>query len=101
MVGDSADGYPGISGIGKSTAVQLLKQYGPIESWPDKVVKKNREQALLFKRLATLITDAPLFKNVEELRWRGPTKSFSEYAAKMGDPGLLKRANDVAVKGRS
>ena len=101
LVGDSADGYPGISGIGKSTAVQLLKQYGPIESWPDKVVKKNREQALLFKRLATLITDAPLFKNVEELRWRGPRKSFSEYAAKMGDPGLLKRANDVAVKGRS
>ena len=101
LVGDSADGYPGIPGIGKSTAVQLLKQYGPIESWPEKVVKKNREQALLFKRLATLITNASLFKNVEELRWRGPTKWFSEYVTKMGDPELLKRANDMAAKVRS
>jgi 5'-3' exonuclease len=101
LVGDSADGYPGIPGIGKSTAVQLLKQYGPIESWPDNVVKKNREQALLFKRLATLITDAQLFKDVDELRWRGPTKSFSEYVTKIGETGLLKRANEMAAKVRS
>lgn len=98
LVGDSADGYPGIPGIGKSTAVQLLKQYGPIESWPEKALRKNREQALLFKRLATLRSDAPLFKHVEELRWRGPTKSFSEYVAKMGDPDLLKKATTVAAK---
>ena len=101
LVGDSADGYPGIPGIGKSTAVQLLKQYGPIESWPEKVVRKNREQALLFKRLATLNTDAKLFKDVEELRWHGPTKSFSDYVVKIGDTGLVKRANEMADKVRS
>jgi 5'-3' exonuclease len=101
LVGDSADGYPGIPGIGKSTAVQLLKQYGPIESWPEKVVRKNREQALLFKRLATLNTDAKLFKDVEELRWHGPTKSFSDYVVKLGDTGLVKRANEMADKVRS
>ena len=101
LVGDSADGYPGIPGIGKSTAVQLLKQYGPIESWPEKALRKSREQALLFKRLATLRTDAQLFEDVEELRWRGPTKSFSEYVTKIGETGLLKRANEMAAKVRS
>lgn len=54
LVGDSADGYPGIPGIGKSSAAQLLNQYGPIESWPAKLLVRNREQALLFKQLATL-----------------------------------------------
>jgi 5'-3' exonuclease len=98
LVGDSADGYPGIPGIGKSSAAQLLNQYGPIESWPAKLLVRNREQALLFKQLATLRTDAQLFDDVEQLRWRGPTPSFSEYVAKMGDPDLAKRANTIAAK---
>jgi 5'-3' exonuclease len=98
LVGDSADGYPGISGIGKTGAAQLLNQYGPIEAFPDKVLGKKREQALLFKHLATLRTDALLFDDVDELRWRGPTPAFAELAAKMDDPRLLKRANDVAAK---
>jgi 5'-3' exonuclease len=98
LVGDSADGYPGISGIGSTGAAQLLNQYGPIEDFPEKVLKGKLELALLFKRLATLRTDAPLFKSVEQLRWRGPSSTFAALTAKMGDPRLLTRANDAAAK---
>jgi 5'-3' exonuclease len=98
LVGDSADGYPGIAGIGKTGAAQLLNQYGPIEAFPEKVLKGQREQALLFKRLATLRTDATLFGNVDHLRWKGPTPAFAELTTKMGDPRLLDRANAMAAK---
>jgi 5'-3' exonuclease len=99
LVGDSADGYPGIAGIGKTGAARLLNDYGPIETFPDKVFSGGqREQALLFKRLATLRTDAQLFKNVDELRWRGPTSTFAALTTKMGEPRLLEKANAVAAK---
>ena len=98
LVGDSADGYPGISGIGKIGAARLLNQYGPIEDFPEKVLGRQREQALLFKRLATLRTDALLFSDVDQLRWRGPTSAFAELTTKMGEQGLLARANAVAAK---
>jgi 5'-3' exonuclease len=98
LVGDSADGYPGISGIGKTDAARLLNQYGPIEMFPEKVLVKQREQALLFKHLATLRTDALLFSDVDQLRWLGPTPAFAELTAKMGDPRLLDRANAAAAK---
>lgn len=98
LVGDSADGYPGISGIGKVGAAQLLNQYGPIESFPKKVLAAQREQALLFKRLATLRTDAVLFTDVEQLRWRGPTDDFAAFALKMEEPRLLARAQALAEK---
>ncbi len=98
LVGDSADGYPGISGIGKIGAAQLLNQHGPIEAFPEKALGGKREQALLFKRLATLRTDAPLFTDVEQLRWRGPTATFVKLATTMGDPKLLERANAAAAK---
>src|ERR1051325_8948794 len=71
LVGDSADGYPGIAGIGAVTAARLRNQYGPIESFPATVLGDGRDRALLFKRLATLRTDAPLFRDVDELEWRG------------------------------
>ena len=98
LVGDSADGYPGISGIGKITAAGLLNRYGPIEDFPEKLLAGRREQALLFKRLATLRTDAKLFSDVDELRWRGPTSSFARFTTKMGEPRLLDRANVLAAK---
>jgi 5'-3' exonuclease len=98
LVGDSADGYPGISGIGKTDAARLLNQYGPIEDFPEKVLGGRREKALLFKRLATLRTDAPLFSDVDQLRWRGPTSAFGELTTKLGDPRLLTRANAAAAK---
>jgi 5'-3' exonuclease len=98
LVGDSADGYPGIPGIGKTGAARLLNQYGPIEDFPQEVLGRQREQALLFKRLATLRTDAPLFSDVDQLRWRGPTSAFADLATKMREPGLLARANAVGSK---
>jgi len=98
LVGDSADGYPGISGIGSTGAAQLLNQYGPIEDFPATVLKEKREQALLFKRLATLRTDAPLFNDIEQLRWTGPTSNFAAFTTKMGDARLLDRANALAAK---
>jgi 5'-3' exonuclease len=98
LVGDNADGYPGIPGIGKTGAARLLNLYGPIESFPEKVLVEQREQALLFKRLATLRTDALLFSDVDQLRWRGPTSAFAELTTKMGEPRLLARANAVGAK---
>jgi 5'-3' exonuclease len=98
LIGDSADGYPGISGIGKVGAAQLLNEYGPIEKFPKNVLVRHRDQALLFKRLATLRTDAPLFSDIDQLRWRGPTPAFAELTVKMKEPRLLERANAAALK---
>jgi 5'-3' exonuclease len=92
LVGDAADGYPGIPGIGAVTAAQLLNRHGPIEKFPPTVLGGQRDAALLFKDLATLRTDAPLFRNVDELRWRGPTAAFAAYAGRMKAPRLLERA---------
>jgi 5'-3' exonuclease len=100
LVGDSADGYPGISGIGKVGAARLLNEYGPIEKFPKNMLIGKRKQALLFKRLATLRTDAALFDNVDELAWRGPTPEFAELTEKLGDARLLERAGRAAVEGR-
>ncbi len=97
LVGDAQDGYPGISGIGKTTAARLLNQYGPIEGFPTSVLGEERERALLFKNLATLRTDAPLFRDVDELRWRGPTNAFTSYSERVGDAGLVERSRKAAV----
>lgn len=91
LVGDAADGYPGIPGIGAKTAARLLNVHGPIETFPQHLLGENRELALLFKKLATLRTDAPLFKNVETLRWRGPTRGFEEWTRRMDAPRLNER----------
>jgi 5'-3' exonuclease len=98
LVGDAQDGYPGIAGIGKATAARLLNQYGPIEAFPDSVLGLERDQALLFKDLATLRTDAPLFDDVDALAWRGPTASFEAWAAKIGDARLLERCLKAASR---
>ena len=92
LVGDAADGYPGISGIGRVGAARLLNRYGPIETFPPEVLGDRLEQALLFKDLATLRADAPLFRHVEEIAWRGPTDAFGAWADRLGEPGLLERA---------
>jgi 5'-3' exonuclease len=91
LVGDAADGYPGIPGIGAKTAAQLLNNYGPIENFPPDILGEQRDLALLFKNLATLRTDAPLFKKVETLRWRGATPAFATWAKRMEAPRLLER----------
>lgn len=91
LVGDSADGYPGIPGIGAGTAARLLNRYGPIESFPPNVLDGRRERALLFKDLATLRSDAPLFTHADELRWRGPSPEFPSWCERIGDERLLER----------
>jgi 5'-3' exonuclease len=102
LVGDAQDGYPGIAGIGRTTAARLLNQYGPIEDFPDSVLGAQRERALLFKDLATLRTDAPLFGDVDELEWRGPGPEFPGWAEKIGDKRGLERClkAQAALSGR-
>jgi len=91
LVGDAADGYPGIPGIGAVSAARLLNKHGIIEDFPATVLGDKRDLALLFKHLATLKTDAPLFRNIDELRWRGPTEAFAASVERMGEPRLLRR----------
>jgi 5'-3' exonuclease len=91
LVGDAADGYPGIAGIGSITAAQLLNRHGAIENFPPALLGGRRDLALLFKDLATLRIDAPLFRDVDELRWRGPTRAFASWTKRMEAPRLLER----------
>jgi 5'-3' exonuclease len=92
LVGDAADGYPGLPGIGRITASRLLNRHGVIEGFPPDVLGDSRDLALLFKDLATLRTDAPLFGGVEELKWRGPTDRFAECVELLGDARLRERS---------
>jgi 5'-3' exonuclease len=105
LVGDAADGFPGVPGFGKKTAASVLSRFGHIEAIPADVFKsgrlagvlsEHREMALLFRTLATLRGDAPLFKSVEELRWTGPTASFADYAKRIEGPDLIERAERAA-----
>jgi 5'-3' exonuclease len=98
LVGDAADGYPGIPGISAKTAAQLLNRYGQIENFPSNVLGEQRDLAVLFKKLATLRTDAALFKKVETLRWRGATPAFAAWAERMEAPRLLERCEKAAIK---
>jgi 5'-3' exonuclease len=100
LVGDSADGYPGITGCGPRTAAALINRYGPIEKFPKDVLRSNgevnnRKLALLFKDLATLRIDAPLFDNVDEMRWSGPEPSFQSIAETIGEPRFISRVRKL------
>ena len=95
LVGDSADGYPGIPGFGVITAARLIARHGPIEDFPPDVLGDQISDALLFKKLATLRTDAVVLKDIEELRWRGPTASFARMTKKIGDARLLQRVLEL------
>ena len=100
LVGDAADGYPGIPGIGTRTAAQLLNRYGQIENFPSNILGDQRDLALLFKNLATLRTDAPLFDAAETLRWRGATPAFAAWAERMEAPRLLERCEKAVIEKR-
>jgi 5'-3' exonuclease len=98
LVGDVADGYPGLDGIGKIGAARLINKYGPLESFPETVLSAERRQlALRFKELATLRADLPLFARVDELRWRGPTDRFAVIAGEI-DARLLERSQKAAAR---
>jgi 5'-3' exonuclease len=96
LVGDSADGYPGIDGIGPKGAAALIQRYGPIEEFPPAALGERGELALLFKDLATLRTQAPIRAQIEDLRWRGPTDRFAQWVERLGAPKLLARAQAAA-----
>ncbi|MGH7449579.1 MAG: 5'-3' exonuclease [Longimicrobiales bacterium] len=98
LVGDSADGYPGVPGIGAMTAARLLNRHGGIERLPAGALGTNLDLALLFRTLATLRTDAPLFEDVDELRWEGPREEFEAWTERMGDPLLLERSTRAATR---
>jgi len=99
LVGDSADGYPGLAGWGAKSTAAVLAKFGHIESIPADwrewhvnatgasalahTLATEREQALLFRTLATLRTDIPLFDDVDELRWNGPTPAFPPIAERL------------------
>ena len=112
LVGDSADGFPGIPGWGAKSTATVLGRYGHLEAIPtdhadwdvqvrgaarlSKNLEENRDLAKLFRRLATLRYDAPLFQSVDELRWTGPDPSFDEVADELGSPDLARRARSLA-----
>jgi 5'-3' exonuclease len=97
LVGDAADGYPGISKIGKTTAARLIALHGRIEDFPGTVLnEEQRKLALLFKDLATLRTNAPLFDDIDALKWSGPREGFDPVIVKMGGEKLLERARKAA-----
>jgi 5'-3' exonuclease len=98
LVGDAADGYPGLEGIGPKTAASLLRRHGPLESFPAEVLGARRAEALLFKQLATLRTDAPLFRKTSELRWKGPAPEFAALAQRIGADRVFSRCERLASK---
>jgi 5'-3' exonuclease len=114
VVGDSADGFPGVSGWGQKGAASVLSHYPHLEKIPkdwrdwNPSIRKARglseslfsawNDALLFRRLATLRLDAPVFDTLEELRWRGPRPGFDEYCRRMRAPDLLRRATAAASR---
>jgi len=83
LVGDTSDGYPGIAGIGPKTAARLIERHGHIEDFPPDVLGELRDRAVLFKRLATLRTDAPLFQDVEQLRCQRSADTIREKAREL------------------
>jgi 5'-3' exonuclease len=98
LVGDASDGYPGIAGIGAKTAARLITQHGHIEEFPASVIGDNRERALLFKTLAILRTDAPLFDDVDQMRWAGATPAFASVAEKIGNARLAERVGRLKFR---
>ena len=96
LVGDAADGYPGIAGIGPKGAAALLTRYGALELFPSQELGERQRLALLFKVLATLRTDANLFADVNELEWRGPTAGFPAVCERLDAPDLPARATRAA-----
>jgi 5'-3' exonuclease len=96
LVGDSADGYPGIAGIGAKGAAALLNRYGAIEQFPPQELGDRQALALSFKELALLRTDAELFATVDELEWHGPTSEFPATCERLDAPNLLARATKTA-----
>ena len=114
LVGDSADGYPGLAGWGAKSAAAVLARYGRIDQIPDRAsqwdvtvrgasalgatLAAQRDQAMLFRTLATLRLDAPTIAGIDELRWHGPAPEFEAIASWLGQPSLFTRAQVLAAR---
>jgi 5'-3' exonuclease len=114
LVGDSADGYPGLPGWGAKTTAAVLAKFGCIEDIPEKssawdlpirggpvlaaTLNEQRDLALLFKDLATLRTNVPVRATADRLRWLGPAKTFEQAAKALADPGLLAKARAIFAR---
>jgi len=114
VVGDSADGYPGLPGWGPKAAALTFSRYPHFEDVPKdwrqwnssirgaqrlaEVLFGQWEEALLYRTLATLRLDVPVFESVDDLEWRGPTADFDRYCERLQAPGLASRANILASK---
>ena len=112
LVGDSADGYPGLPGWGAKSASTLLTRHGHLEKIPldaaewdvpvrgaarlAGVLSTHAEEAALFRRLATLSTDVPVFDSIEELKWTGPKPNFFDVCARLNAPGYFRRAQALS-----
>jgi 5'-3' exonuclease len=112
VVGDSADGFPGVDGWGQKAAALAFSQYAHLEEIPKDwrqwhaSIRKARvlseslfgawNDALLFRTLATLRVDVPVFENVDELRWKQPRPSFEECCRRMKSSDLLRRTTALA-----
>ena len=117
LVGDSADGYPGLPGWGPKSASALIGHYGRLEAIPERATdwavpvrgaaslaaafSEYRPQAFLFRDLATLRLDAPVFASVDVLRWTGPRPDFEALAKSLGAPELAARARAIAAGRRA
>ncbi len=113
LVGDTADGFPGLNGWGAKSAAAVLARYGHLEAIPGasgqwditvrsgaklaKTLADNLDLALLFRRIATVELEAPTFGDVEELRWSGPTDGFEAMCEVLEAPGLARRAERAAA----
>ncbi|MCD9625425.1 5'-3' exonuclease [Rhabdothermincola salaria] len=113
LVGDSADGFPGLPGWGAKSAASVLARYGHLEEIPAaatdwdvsvrgaaklaSTLQQDLDLALLFRRIATIETDAPTIESVAELAWTGPTPGFAEVAAALDAPDLAARAERLAA----
>jgi 5'-3' exonuclease len=114
LVGDTADGFPGLPGWGAKSAAAVLARYERLERIPklamewDVLVRgalrlattlaEQYEHALLFRRLATLRSDAPIDVDVQGLWWRGPRPEFAAWAERLGAPALQARAAALAAR---
>jgi 5'-3' exonuclease len=114
VVGDSADGFPGVAGWGAKAAALTLSQYPHLEEIPKDwrewhpSIRKARplsealfnvwHDALLFRTLATLRQDVPVFDSVDDLRWQGPRATFEKYCGRLKSPELLDRASAAGRK---
>jgi 5'-3' exonuclease len=117
VVGDTADGFPGLAGWGAKAAASMFAHHRRLEDipkdwrkWPpsfrsperlSKVLFEQWDDALLYRTLATLVDDVPVFGSIDDLQWRGPTPAFAPFCDKLRGPELAARAGKIPIARRT